>query len=106
MTTPDDGPRAEVQANGVIAVRGNLSYDTAGELLAATRGELETGRGAATVDLAQVAHVDSAGLALIVEWSRLARLAKRSLTLLNLPEQLQAMIRVHGLESTLGVDPQ
>lgn len=106
MTTPDHGPRTEVQANGVIAVRGSLSYDTASELLAATRGALESGRGAATLDLAQVAHVDSAGLALIVEWSRLARLAKRPLTFLNLPEQLQAMVRVHGLGPTLGVDRQ
>lgn len=106
MTTPNDGPRVEVQANGVIAVRGSLGYDTAGELLAATGDELASGHGAATIDLAQVAHVDSAGLALIVEWSRLARLAKRSLTFLNLPEQLQAMVRVHGLGPTLGVDPQ
>lgn len=106
MTPPDDGPRVEVQADGVIAVRGSLSYDTAAELLAATRGGLASGVGAATIDLARVAHVDSAGLALIVEWSRLARLAKRPLTLLNLPEQLQAMVRVHGLGPTLGVDPQ
>lgn len=93
-----------VGADGVIAVSGPLSYETAAELLARTGDALKAGSGAATIDLHGVARIDSAGLALMIEWLRLARAAQRPLSFVHLSDQLCEMIRVHGLGQTLGVN--
>lgn len=94
----------EVNADGTIVVSGSLSYDTAADLLARTRDALRAGSGAATIDLRGVERMDSAGLALMVEWLRLARAAQRPLSFVHLSEQLCEMIRVHDLGRTLGVN--
>ena len=101
MTVDSD---VTVQADGVIAVSGRLSYDTAADLLTRTTPALRDGSGPATIDLRAVERIDSAGLALLVEWLRLARLAQRPLSFVHLSEQLCEMIRVHGLGRTLGVN--
>ena len=93
-----------VGADGVIAVSGRLSFDTAGGVLARTGDALRTGQGAATIDLRGVERIDSAGLALMVEWLRLARAAQRPLSFVHLSEQACEMIRVHGLGHMLGVN--
>lgn len=92
-----------VGADGVIAVSGPLSYETAAVLLARTGDALKAGSGAATIDLRGVERIDSAGLALMIEWLRLARAAQRPLSFVHLSDQLCEMIRVHGLGRTLGV---
>jgi len=52
-----------------------------------------------TVDLAQVPRADSAGLALLVEWWREARLSGRALHVINIPARLHDLIRVNGLQA-------
>ena len=53
------------------------------------------------VDLSQVTRSDSAGLALMVEWMRQARLLQRPITYLNIPAQMLAIARVSGLDRVL-----
>jgi len=93
-----------VGADGVIAVSGHLAFDTAGSVLARTGGALTAGQGPATIDLGGVERIDSAGLALMIEWLRLARAAQRPLSFAHLSEQAREMIRVHELGRTLGVN--
>ena len=50
------------------------------------------------VDLAQVRHADSAGLALLLEWLRNARATGCDIEYLHIPLQLQSLIDVSGLE--------
>jgi phospholipid transport system transporter-binding protein len=86
---------------GRYALRGALRFQTVPALWRETQGRL----GAAptlTVDLEGVAEVDSAGLALMVEWLREARKAGRTLRFENVPEQLLAIARVSRLEGLLG----
>ena len=52
-------------------------------------------------DLAQVERTDSAGLALLIEWQRRARAANRKLRFSNIPEQVQTLIRINGLQDAL-----
>jgi phospholipid transport system transporter-binding protein len=54
-----------------------------------------------SVDFAQVSKADSAGLALMTEWLRLARAKNCRLEFLNIPEQVQEFIRVSGLQDVL-----
>ena len=93
-----------VGADGVIAVSGRLGFDTAAGVLARTGDALTAGHGPATIDLGGVERIDSAGLALMVEWLRLARAAQRPLSFVHLSEQACEMIRVHGLGHMLGVN--
>ena len=53
------------------------------------------------VDFAQVSKADSAGLALMTEWLRLAREKNCRVEFLNIPEQVQEFIRVSGLQDVL-----
>jgi phospholipid transport system transporter-binding protein len=69
---------------------------------------LEEGRrhladGAATVDLGEVKEVDSSALALLLAWLREAKAAGRSLVFANLPESLQTIARLYGVQDLLPV---
>ena len=55
-------------------------------------------------DLAGITKADSAGLALLLEWLRLASLNGVDLHYVNLPRQLQAMAHVAGVDEILVID--
>ena len=74
--------------------------------LANATGVLEAGRqhlaeGVKSIDLGEVSELDSALLALVLAWLRDARAAKRELTFVNLPEALQTLARLYGVEELL-----
>jgi phospholipid transport system transporter-binding protein len=67
-------------------------------------GILEAADGAAlTFDLAGVTAVDSAGLALLIDWLAVARVRGRELRYAQVPESLQALARMSDVESLLGL---
>jgi phospholipid transport system transporter-binding protein len=51
-----------------------------------------------------VTLVDSAGLALMIEWLQLARSANRDIGFTNIPGQMRDLIRVNGLEQVFQLD--
>ncbi len=53
------------------------------------------------LDLKAVDRMDSAGLALLIEWLRLAKRRGASLQFRNIPSQIQAIATVCGLENLL-----
>ncbi len=57
------------------------------------------------LDLKQVTTTDSAGLALLLEWIKMARIKKIQLFLENIPAQLLAIAKLSGLESMLQMKP-
>ena len=67
---------------------------------------LEEGRrhlaeGAATVDLSGVTELDSSALALLLAWLREAKAGGRAVAFANLPESLQTIARLYGVEDLL-----
>jgi len=68
-------------------------------------GRQHLAEGARTVDLGEVTELDSALLALAFAWVRDAREAKREITFANLPEALQTLSRLYGVEDLLPVKP-
>ena len=60
-------------------------------------------KGAISVDLSEVVHADSSGLALLLEWQRVARRQKFSISFRNLPEQLMQIARVSELQDILPI---
>lgn len=56
-----------------------------------------------TIDLQNVTHSDSASVALLIEWLRQAKQVQGDLHFVNLPPQIQAILRVCGLEGLPGI---
>jgi len=82
-----------------IVVSGPVTLANVGQLLEEGRRHLAEGAG--TVDLGEVTELDSALLALSLAWLRDARAAKRELAFVNLPEALQTLSRLYGVENLL-----
>ena len=94
------GPSLTSAGAGLIAVQGPVTFATAGTLLAAGKA-LFTGQSAVTVNLHEVTNVDSAGLALLLEWLRQARAEGRTVTFQGIPDKLLAIARLSGVEALL-----
>lgn len=85
---------------GAFRLHGNLSIETVPGLWARTNGELDEVP-ELTIDLGGVSRADSAGLALLVEWTRRARDNGQGIRFTNLPDQMLAIARVSGLDNML-----
>lgn len=53
------------------------------------------------ISLDQVKRSDSAGVAMLVEWLRLAQQQQKTLRFLDIPEQMLSIVRVSGLDTIL-----
>ena len=82
------------------SIVGALTFDTVPGLYQES-GAWFAGSGDLIFDLGKVERTDSAGLALLIEWLRRATLANRKLQFANIPEQVQTLIRINGLQDTL-----
>lgn len=101
MTDAGGGAPALVATGpGSFSVTGPVTFATAGALLEAGHGVF-AGQGAITVNLGDVTRVDSAGLALLLEWLRLARLEQRAMRFVALPDKLLAIARLSGVDGLL-----
>ncbi len=70
------------------------------------RAALKTGlahiaTGADQVDCAPLAHFDSAALAVLLAWYRVARARGIALRVLNLPAQLANLARAYGIDTLI-----
>ncbi|WP_440996870.1 STAS domain-containing protein [Arhodomonas sp. SL1] len=84
---------------GALRVTGELDFDSVALLPAALPGS-----GDAVVDLSAVERADSAGLALLLEWVRVARAAGRQVRFRGIPRQLLAIARVSGVDAILPLE--
>ena len=101
MTTPEAAvPTLTTTGPGVFAVTGPVTFTTAGVLLEAGRARF-AGQSVVAVNLKDVSRVDSAGLALLLEWLREARTDRRTMTFTALPDKLLAIARLSGVDGLL-----
>ncbi|GAB4392437.1 MAG: hypothetical protein Tsb005_06430 [Gammaproteobacteria bacterium] len=87
--------------NQHIVLSGDLTFDT---VLAAQRQArllFTSATKQLVIDLHAIARSDSAGLALLLDWLRLAKHHQMNLQLMNVPAQLLAMAKVCGLDGIL-----
>jgi len=78
-------------------VEGELNMVTVPALLQAMINQFPASGSEAHIDLAGVTRSDSAGLALLMEWLRLAKTRNMRLQFHNLPLQLREIARVSDL---------
>jgi len=90
----------EDAGKGRFVLSGVLGFDTVTAALA--KGEtLFAGHKRIVVDLAGVESTDSAGLALLVEWTGWARREKRKLSFKHVPKQALALARISEVDKIL-----
>src|SRR5689334_1019978 len=85
---------------GNIRVAGNLVFDTVRDALKQSAQAFGSD-GPLSIDLSKVTNADSAGLALLIEWYRLAERDKRKLEFIGAPKQLRALAKISDLETVL-----
>jgi len=78
-------------------VIGNMIFNTVPTLLDQSMKRIRASGSDLVVDLDKVSHADSAGLALMLEWLRLAKAASKKLSFVNIPPQLLNLTEITGL---------
>ena len=92
------------EKDGDYSLSGKLSFDTISSLLdCSDRLFNNTPQGQMiTIDCAKLNHIDSAGIALFLEWKRKARHRKQEIQFKSLPKQAKAIIKAAHLDDILG----
>jgi len=83
------------------AVEGELTFATVPALQRRTLEHFNAPP--ASLDLAGVERIDSAGIALIIEWARQARRAGAGMRLVNVPAGMRALSKTTGLTRLLNI---
>ncbi|MFW6278124.1 MAG: STAS domain-containing protein [Halorhodospira sp.] len=94
--------RLEQTPEGNLRVLGALDFLSVPALWQQGRTLLEAGD-ACEVDLAGVERTDSAGVALLVDWTRHARAHAGTLRLRHIPAQMSAIVQVSGVQAVLDI---
>jgi phospholipid transport system transporter-binding protein len=82
-----------------LILEGALTLGTVSGLAGAVRDELR--QGARVVDFRGVTEVDSAAVALALEWLRQAAEARTALRFANLPVAMQNLAKLYGVSELL-----
>ncbi len=86
----------ELDADGQISLSGVLDFQTVPALAKRAKTLLDK-KDATVVDCSQVVSSNSAGLALLLEMSRIMRATEQSIRFQNVPQQIQTVARAYGL---------
>lgn len=95
--------RLEAVSPGHFRLVGELNFSSVPDLLGHSR-ELFAGAGEVRVSLEAVARVDSAGVALLVDWLRESTRRGRSIAFSEIPPQMLALAQVCGVDELLALD--
>jgi phospholipid transport system transporter-binding protein len=88
---------------GAFLIAGELTLATANSVLTKSRSEFAQAE-VLNIDLADVTRADSAALALLVSWMRLAKQSDKHIQFQNLPAQMLAIAKASGLDAILPVN--
>lgn len=99
MASPVSRSAASIEADDdTLRISGVLDFDTVPVLAKqAERLLAAAGSGRLTVDCGNVSAANSAGLALLLEMSRIMRASEKVLHFRNVPPQIQSVARAYGL---------
>ena len=85
----------------VLVIDGALTLDTVPGLISAAEEHFR--QGVDVIDFAAVTEVDSAAVALALEWVRQAESANVALRLMNLPISMQNLAKLYGVSELLQI---
>ena len=85
--------------NDSLVLEGAVTLNTVAAMVSAGQEHLR--QGARVVDFREVTEVDSAAVALALEWLRHAEDSKAPLRFANLPEAMQNLAKLYGVSELL-----
>jgi phospholipid transport system transporter-binding protein len=88
-----------------LRVSGSITFATVAGVLSRARPLLSRLPVVATVDLSGATRIDSAGVALLVEFCRMHGRGGGELRLEAVPDELHPLLELYRLEGVLGVQP-
>ena len=88
------------QQSDVLKLSGRLNFSSVAHLLRAN-GWLQGDQ--LKVDMSDVEHSNSAGLALLLEWMKIAQQKGLKIKYHNVPEQLLVIARAYGVDQDLPI---
>ena len=83
----------------MLLIEGAVTLDTVPGLISEAEEHLR--QGADAIDFSAVTEVDSAAVALALEWVRQAERANVALRLVNLPTSIQDLAKLYGVSELL-----
>jgi len=94
--------RASIRRNekGGYSLEGRLSFKTV-PAICENSHFLNSPDAVVQIDLQSVEAADSAGVAMLLEWTQLAEQKQKSIRWVNMPEQMQRLVRINGLSQIL-----
>jgi len=92
-----------ITEDNVVQIQGELNFYSVRNLWERSRLALIKITPKIRIDLSNVTHCDSAGLALLTEWQRLANKMNRKIVFENLPQQLLNIANVSRLNTILNI---
>ena len=90
----------EDRGDGHFALAGEMSFDTAEQILRVSEGPFED-HTRLEIDLSGVTMSDSAGLALLLEWITWANHTVREIRFINVPEKIDAIAKTTEVDHLL-----
>lgn len=90
---------------GILSLHGVLDKNNAHQVYLHSKQLLSSGQAPDCIDLGHVDHIDSAGLALLLEWQSWANHARHKLQLQHAPKQLLMLARLSELDRILNLGP-
>lgn len=93
---------AMLTPQGCITVAGILNFDTV-VALRDSGNQLMQQQSSVIFDLVAVKQVDSSALALLLAWYRHAKQQSKSISFINIPQQLVEIAELAGLSSILNI---
>ena len=94
--------RLNTEDHGTWKVEGELTFASVPELEEQSLDRFSSPP--AALDLAGVKRIDSAGIALIIEWCRRAKQAGAEMRLVNVPAGMASLSKTTGLDRLLNID--
>lgn len=91
----------QVDAEGVVRLAGVIDFDSAGSVRDGLQQAAAGGQGPLVMDMSGVTQANSVGLSLILRAAEHCRQQGRELRLRSVPDGLQSIARVCGLDAWL-----
>lgn len=87
-------------SSSLIRVGGELTFSTV-KYIQEQSQELFKPMASLSIDFTDVTRSDSAGLALLIDWMRIAKQSNRTILFYNIPQQILAIADASGLDELL-----
>jgi len=98
-----DKAEFELKDGNVLQIKGELTFNTVTKLWKASEKLLLTMGPKIRIDLSGVTHSDSASLALLTGWQRVAVKNDKSIEFEHLPPQLMNIVKISRLDEVLNL---